>query len=65
MLLMCLSVLACLVALKAWQVYMMTCRTDDWLKIAEAEHRRRVILGEKIGDRGKVTLGKIREWMAK
>lgn len=65
MLLMCLSVLACWAALKTWQVYMMTVRTEDWLRISEAEHRRKTVWADRIGDRGKKVANRISQWLVR
>jgi hypothetical protein len=53
MLLMCLSILACWASLKTWQVYMMTVKPDDWVRLSEIEHRRRLAWADKFGDQGK------------
>lgn len=63
MLLMCLTILTCRAALRAWQVYMMTARTDDWLRISEAEHRKRIAWAELIGDRGRKATNRITGWL--
>lgn len=65
MLLMCLTILACWIALKTWQVYMMTARTEDWLRISEAEHKRRLAWAELIGDRGRAATKRIVGWLVR
>jgi hypothetical protein len=65
MLLMCLTILTCRAALRAWQVYMMTARTEDWLRISEAEHRKRLAWAELIGDRGGTISKQITGWLVR
>ncbi len=65
MLLMCLSILACWAALKAWEVYMVSVKPKEWLEFTEAKHRRRLEWAELIGGRGKRIVDRIVEWFAK
>jgi hypothetical protein len=65
MFLMCLSILASWALLKTWQVYMMTVRTEDWLRISEVEHRRKMAWADRIGDRGKKVANRITGWLVR
>ena len=65
MLLMCLSILACGAAYKAWEVYMMTAKPEDYLRFSEAKHRRRIEWAELIAGRGKKVRELISRWLGK
>jgi len=63
MFLLCMSTLIVLTFLKGWQVYMMTARTDDWLRIAEADHRKKLAWAEMLGERGKRIAERLSGWL--
>lgn len=65
MLLMCLSILGCWAALKAWEVYMISAKPEEYLLVSEAKHRRRIAWAELIGGRGKRVRDLITGWLVK
>ena len=54
-----------LVAVLGWMVYMMTCRTDDWIKLCKADEERKKAVAARMGGAAKASLGIARIFLKK
>ena len=53
------------VALIAWMLFMMTCRTDDWLRLVKDEDERKARRHERTKENGTIITGIVRAAMKK
>jgi len=53
------------VALIAWMLFMMTCRTDDWLRLVKDEEERKARRHERNKEKGTIITGIVRASMKK
>jgi hypothetical protein len=51
-------------AIVVWMIYMMTCRTDDWLRLMKADEERKQKQAERIGKATNGAFG-IARWFMK
>jgi len=53
----------CLIVIFVWMLYMMTCRTGDWIALTKADEERRRKKSERLGRAAKGAFGIARFFM--